>query len=349
MGEPTDKAHGRGGCEAGPADLEGSGAGGRRQATRAWRQRRADKEEKAARAEPASGSKDKPGDSSGSTERPSGDPYEGTKQSVDVGKQKSQDFECWDLRSSMKEMSDDQLKKVAFLFLSRIYSVFDPQKQGKVPELIAKYEMDLRTLVGAVAAKYLDQAQSQSLFESLRDSVMGGKRTELGWETDVEEANRSLDLALAYMEADDEEDAAKKKKLKEALEESRKKKSESERDRTRTPTREPADTGDRTRTQARESATKRKADKGKGEGAQKGKGKGNSECAEQERPPRRPRQDLLELNEDVSRPHQLTDRFLHAVVDGHKSRQGGGGGTAFKTWLQNRRGNTGAVRVSFRR
>ena len=30
-------------------------------------------------------------------------------------------------------MSDDQLKKVAFLFLSRIYSVFDPQKQGKVP------------------------------------------------------------------------------------------------------------------------------------------------------------------------------------------------------------------------
>ena len=60
--------------------------------------------------------------------------------------------------------------------------------------------MDLRTLVGAVAAKYLDQAQSQSLFESLRDSMMGGKRTELGWETDVEKANRSLDLALAHME-----------------------------------------------------------------------------------------------------------------------------------------------------
>ena len=268
MGEPTDKAHGRGGCEAGPADLEGSGAGGRRQATRAWRQRRADKEEKAARAEPASGSKDKPGDSSGSTERPSGDPYEGTKQSVDVGKQKSQDFECWDLRSSMKEMSDDQLKKVAFLFLSRIYSVFDPQKQGKVPELIAKYEMDLRTLVGAVAAKYLDQAQSQSLFESLRDSVMGRKRTELGWETDVEEANRSLDLALAYMEADDEEDAAKKKKLKEALEESRKKKSESERDRTslrgRLQTQATApglrlgSLRERKQTKAKESATKEK-------------------------------------------------------------------------------------------
>ena len=42
---------------------------------------------------------------------------------------------------------------------------------------------------------------------------MGGKRTELGWETDVEEANRSLDLALAYMEADDEEDATKKQRL----------------------------------------------------------------------------------------------------------------------------------------
>ena len=94
---------------------------------------------------------------------------------------------------------------------------------GKVPELIAKYELDLRTLVGAVSAKYLDLAQAQSLFEH---SVMGGKRTELGWETDVEEANRSLDLALAYMEADDEEDATKKQKLKEALEESRKKKSE---------------------------------------------------------------------------------------------------------------------------
>ena len=77
-----------------------------------------------------------------------------------------------------------------------------------------------------MSAKYLDLAQAQSLFESLRDSVMGGKRTELGWETDVEEANRSLDLALAYMEADDEEDATKKQKLKEALEESRKKKSE---------------------------------------------------------------------------------------------------------------------------
>ena len=98
----------------------------------------ADREEKAARAEPASGSRHRPGDSLGSTERPTGDPSEGTQQSVDVGKQKSQDLECWDLRSSMKEMSDDQLKKVAFLFLSRIYSVFDPQKQGKVPELIAK-------------------------------------------------------------------------------------------------------------------------------------------------------------------------------------------------------------------
>ena len=199
----------------------------------------ADKEEKAARAEPASGSKDKPGDSSGSTERPGGDPSEGTKQSVDVGKQKSQDFECWDLRSSMKEMSDDQLKKVAFLFLSRIYSVFDPQKQGSSSR-------SMRWTCG----RY-----------------------------------RSLDLALAYMEADDEEDATKKQKLKEALEESRKKKSESERDRTRTPTREPAkaptDTGDRTRTPAREPA-RASTDTGKGVGEKGGRNRKRKRkgCAE---------------------------------------------------------------------
>ena len=198
---------------------------------------------------------------------------------------------------------------------------------------------DLRTLVGAVSAKYLDLAQAQSLFEN---SVMGGKRTELGWETDVEEANRSLDLALAYMEADDEEDATKKQKLKEALEESRKKKSESERDRTRTPTREPA----RASTDKGKGVGEKGKGKGKGKGAQKGK-KGNPEWEQEDHP--ETRQDLLELNEDVSRLHLLTDRFLHTVVDGHKSHQGGGKGTAFKAWLQNRRGNTGAVRVSFRK
>ena len=171
---------------------------------------------------------------------------------------------------------------------------------------------------------------------------MGGKRTELGWETDVEEANRSLDLALAYMEADDEEDATKKQKLTEALEESRKKKSESERDRTRTPTREPA----RASTDKGKGVGEKGKGKGKGKGAQKGK-KGNPEWEQEDHP--ETRQDLLELNEDVSRPHLLTDRFLHTVVDGHKSHQGGGKGTAFKTWLQNSRGNTGAVRVSFRK
>ena len=79
-----------------------------------------EKEKAAREAEPARGSKDKPGDSLGSTERPEGDPSEGTSQSVDVEAKK--DFECWDLRGSMTEMSDDQLKKVAFLFLSRIYT-----------------------------------------------------------------------------------------------------------------------------------------------------------------------------------------------------------------------------------
>ncbi|CAE7418365.1 GIP [Symbiodinium sp. CCMP2592] len=290
--------------------------------------------------EPSSGSRDKPGDSSGSTDRPKGDPSEGTDQSVDVDKKKAQHFKCWDLRSSMVDMSDDQLKKTAFLFLSRIYSVFDPPKQEKVTELIAKYELDLRTLVGAVSAKYLDLAQAQSLFESLRDSVLGGKRTELGWKADLEEANRSLDQALAYMEADDKDDKAEKERLKEALDESRKKKSESERDRTRTPTREPAPTD-----KGKGVGDKGKAT-GKGKGAQKGK-KGKAEHEQEDHP--EARQDLLDLNEDVSKPHHLTDRFLHLVVDGHKSFQGGGKGCAFKAWLQNRRGPTIAVRVSFRR
>ena len=151
-----------------------------------------------------------------------------------------------------------------------------------------------------------------------------------------------MDLALAYMEADDEEDLTKKQKLKEALEESRKKKSESERDRTRTPTREPA----RASTDKGKGVGEKGGGTGKGKGAQKGK-KGKPEWEQEDHP--ETRQDLLELNEDVSKPHLLTDRFLHTVVDGHKSLLNGGRGTAFKTWLQNRRGNTGAVRVSFRK
>ena len=113
---------------------------------------------------------------------------------------------------------------------------------------------------------------------------MGGKRTELGWETDVEEANRSLDLALAYMEADDEEDATKKQRLlKRAARKRASPKGTAPGLRTREPAR--ASTGrphqdsglgslrGRRQTKAKESARK---EKGKGKGAQKGK-KGNPE------------------------------------------------------------------------
>ena len=58
------KAHGRGGREAGQVVLE---AGDR--LPEPGGSAAADQEEKAARAEPASGSKDKPGDSSGSTKK----------------------------------------------------------------------------------------------------------------------------------------------------------------------------------------------------------------------------------------------------------------------------------------
>ena len=123
-----------------------------------------EKEKAAREAEPARGSKDKPGDSLGSTERPEGDPSEGTSQSVDVDKKisvlGSSRLHDGDVRRPAQEGSVSVSQQ-------DLYSVFDPQKQGKVPELIAKYELDL----------------AQSLFENLRDSVMGGKRTELGWET----------------------------------------------------------------------------------------------------------------------------------------------------------------------
>ena len=103
----------------------------------------------------------------------------------------------------------------------------------------------------------------------------------------------------------------------------------SERDRARTPTREPA----RASTDKGKGVGEKGKGKGKGKGAQKGK-KGNPEWEQEDHP--ETRQDLLELNEDVSRPHLLTDRFLHTVVDGHKSHQGGGKGTA-RRWARQHR------------
>ena len=47
--------------------------------------------------------------------------------------------------------SDDKLQKVVYLFLTRVYSVFRPEKLPQVGELLAKYDLKLKTLVGAVA------------------------------------------------------------------------------------------------------------------------------------------------------------------------------------------------------
>ena len=57
--------------------------------------------------------------------------------------------------------SDDTLQKVVYLFLTRVYSVFRPEKLPQVGELLAKYDLKLKTLVGAVAAKYLKVRQNR--------------------------------------------------------------------------------------------------------------------------------------------------------------------------------------------
>ena len=49
----------------------------------------------------------------------------------------------------------DDLKKLTFLFLHRVYSVFCPDKTAKTTELIVKYEDKLRELICSVGGKYL--------------------------------------------------------------------------------------------------------------------------------------------------------------------------------------------------
>ena len=89
--------------------------------------------------------------------------------------------------------SDDKLQKWAYLFLTRVYSVLLPQ----VGELLAKYDLKLKTLVGAVAAKYLTKDSAENFLKDLVRGVTKGADTELGWSTELEEANRSLDEAIA--------------------------------------------------------------------------------------------------------------------------------------------------------
>ena len=60
--------------------------------------------------------------------------------------------------------SEDKLQKVVYLFLTRVYSLFRPEKLPQVGELLAKYDLKLKTLVGAVAAKYLTKDSAENLF-----------------------------------------------------------------------------------------------------------------------------------------------------------------------------------------
>ncbi|CAE7728714.1 RE1 [Symbiodinium sp. CCMP2592] len=106
-----------------------------------------------------------------------------------------------DLRPELEGLDDKSLEKVSFLFLSRVYSVFNPAKLTEVTTLVAKY-VDHTSLTCAVAAKYLDYEAARALLSSLVADVRSGKRTEKEWDTDLELANRSLDQAILQLDED---------------------------------------------------------------------------------------------------------------------------------------------------
>ena len=108
----------------------------------------------------------------------------------------------------------------------------------------------------------------------MKDLVRGvtkGADTELGWSTELEEANRSLDEAIGYLDLDYPDAADKvrqnRRSRPKGVEEKGKGKGESDRDRTRTPAREPAT-----------SSGGAKGAKGKGKGAGKGKNPVSDPC-----------------------------------------------------------------------
>ena len=144
--------------------------------------------------------------------------------------------------------------------------------------------------------------------------------TELGWSTELEEANRSLDEAIGCLDLDYPDAAEKVRQNRRSrpklVEEKGRGKGEFDRDRARTPAREPATSSGGT--------------KGKGKGA----GKASDPCDPDHPDARR---DLMDLGEDALHPH-----YLNTVVEGHKH----GGERAFKSWIQTRTG--GPVRVSYR-
>ena len=106
-----------------------------------------------------------------------------------------------DLTHILDDVDDgDDLKKLTFLFLHRVYSVFCPDKTAKTTELIVKYEDKLRELICSVGGKYLAYGQAEELLASLVNALKAGKRTELNWNVRLEDANRSLDEAIRMME-----------------------------------------------------------------------------------------------------------------------------------------------------
>ena len=109
---------------------------------------------------------------------------------------------AYDFAALLDCLSDDKLQKVVYLFLTRVYSVFRPEKLPQVGELLAKCDLKLKTLVGAVAAKYLTKDSAENLLKDLVRGVTKGADTELGWSTELEEANRSLDEAIGYLDLD---------------------------------------------------------------------------------------------------------------------------------------------------
>ncbi|CAE7692632.1 RE1 [Symbiodinium sp. CCMP2592] len=124
-----------------------------------------------------------------------------------------------DLRPELEGLDDKFLEKVSFLFLSRVYSVFNPAKLTEVTTLVAKY-VDHTSLTCAVAAKYLEYEAARALLSSLVADVRSGKRTEKEWDTDLELANRSLDQAILQLD-EDKEKREKVRKEKEKAEETK--------------------------------------------------------------------------------------------------------------------------------
>ena len=80
--------------------------------------------------------------------------------------------------------------------------MFRPEKLPQVGELLAKYDLKLKTLVGAVAAKYLTKDSAENLLKDLVRGVTKGADTELGWSTELENPDRSLDEAIGYLDLD---------------------------------------------------------------------------------------------------------------------------------------------------